>query len=238
MAATTSEPIPRRWLDRPTRRLVTLLRAAQVGGPGARSAARRAPGLVAALRTHFDPAAAATRAGIELRLLAGQSDAEIANKVGLAADVVASYHDLFYAIRPRLAAPDDALFTAVGEPLYTGPVPAEAVRRLVCLAAGPVAADALCDPAAAAALAPALERLRLALSLPVDARTGRRVLELYACLGRLDAIRAAPAPPPRLPAGAATRGDRADARPRPPAEGHVGTPDGETDDAVRRSRAV
>jgi hypothetical protein len=44
------------------------------------------------------------RAELEVRLLAGQGDATIAARTGLSPAAVAAFHDVFFAVRPRLGA--------------------------------------------------------------------------------------------------------------------------------------
>jgi hypothetical protein len=54
------------------------------------------------------------RAELEARLLAGQGDAAVAAKVGMSAAGVATYHDVFFAVRPRLAHPHYVLGVVLG----------------------------------------------------------------------------------------------------------------------------
>ena len=66
------------------------------------------------------------RAELEARLLAGQDDAAVAAKVGLSAAGVAAYHDVFFAVRPRLAHPHYVLGVVLGGGrVYYAPDPAD-----------------------------------------------------------------------------------------------------------------
>jgi len=66
------------------------------------------------------------RAELEARLLAGAGNAAVAAKVGLSAAGVATYHDVFFAVRPRLAHPHYVLGVVLGGGrVYYAPDPAD-----------------------------------------------------------------------------------------------------------------
>ena len=83
------------------------------------------PALVAA-HAAFTAADPLRRAELEARLLAGQDDAAVATKMGMAADVVATYEGVFFAVRPRLAYPHYVLGVVLGGGrVYYAPDPAD-----------------------------------------------------------------------------------------------------------------
>jgi hypothetical protein len=66
------------------------------------------------------------RAELEARLLAGEDDAAVAAKVGMSPAGVAAYHDVFFAVRPRLAHPHYVLGVVLGGGrVYYAPDPAD-----------------------------------------------------------------------------------------------------------------
>jgi hypothetical protein len=66
------------------------------------------------------------RAELEARLLGGQDDAAVAARMGLSAAGVATYHDVFFAVRPRLAYPHYVLGVVLGGGrVYYAPDPAD-----------------------------------------------------------------------------------------------------------------
>jgi hypothetical protein len=75
--------------------------------------ARRFPHLAVAhdLYTSAEPL---RRAELEARLLAGESDAAVGARMGMAADVVATYHGVFFSVRRRLAYPHYVLDVVLG----------------------------------------------------------------------------------------------------------------------------
>jgi hypothetical protein len=70
---------------------------------GRRRLARRYPALAEA-RGLYRSAEPQRRAELEARLLAGEDDGTIGARIGLSAPGVATYHDLFFEVRPRLGA--------------------------------------------------------------------------------------------------------------------------------------
>jgi hypothetical protein len=81
----------------------------------------------------------------EARLLAGQSDDEVAGRLGIAAGVVEAYENLFYAVRDRLEAADWDHFQAIGPRLYEGydAGDLEIIWKLFAFNGGPRVLDAL-----------------------------------------------------------------------------------------------
>jgi hypothetical protein len=75
--------------------------------------ARRFPALAAA-HSLYTTAGPLRRAELEARLLAGLDDASIAAKMALSPAGVATYHDVFFAVRPRLAHPHYVLGVVLG----------------------------------------------------------------------------------------------------------------------------
>jgi hypothetical protein len=75
--------------------------------------ARRFPTLAEA-HGSYTSAEPLKRAELEARLLAGEDDAAVAAKMALSAAGVAAYHDVFFAVRPRLAHPHYVLGVVLG----------------------------------------------------------------------------------------------------------------------------
>jgi hypothetical protein len=66
------------------------------------------------------------RAELEARVLAGQGDSAVGARMGMAADVVATYVGVFFAVRPRLAHPHYVLGVVLGGGrVYYAPDPAD-----------------------------------------------------------------------------------------------------------------
>lgn len=76
---------------------------------------------------------------LEARLLAGQSDRDVAGRVGLTRGIVALYHDVFCVCRDRLGASDWILTTFVGRGPVIGFAPGDlgAVWRWIGYFGGP-----------------------------------------------------------------------------------------------------
>jgi hypothetical protein len=105
------------------------------------------PALVAA-HAAFTAADPLRRAELEARLLAGQDDAAVATKMGMAADVVATYEGVFFAVRPRLAYPHYVLGVVLGGGrVYYAPDPADhgLLLRLLGYELGHFYVDTLLD---------------------------------------------------------------------------------------------
>jgi hypothetical protein len=75
--------------------------------------AARFPG-VAEAHGSYRSAEPLKRAEVEARLLAGEGDAAVAAKTGLSAAGVATYHDVFFEVRPRLGADVYVLSVVLG----------------------------------------------------------------------------------------------------------------------------
>jgi hypothetical protein len=94
------------------------------GAAGRGRLARRFPALAEAYAAYAaaDPL---RRAELEARLLAGEDDATIAAKTGLSAPGVATYHDVFFEVRPRLGAHVYVLDVVLGGRACYAPGPAD-----------------------------------------------------------------------------------------------------------------
>ena len=92
--------------------------------PGRRRLARRYPALAEA-HGFYRSAEPLRRAELEARLLAGEDDGTIATKMGLSAPGVATYHDVFFEVRPRLAADFYILDVVLGGRACRVPDPAD-----------------------------------------------------------------------------------------------------------------
>jgi hypothetical protein len=68
----------------------------------------------------FTAAGSLRRAELEARLLANQADEVIALKCGLTPEAVSSYHDLYFAVRPLLAAEVYIVNVAIGPKAHHG----------------------------------------------------------------------------------------------------------------------
>src|SRR5206468_2759107 len=102
--------------DDPWRRTaIALARAAARMAPP--SSRRRPPRGLEALRLRAASRGPA-RLAVEARLLAGQDDAAIAARTGLAEDTVAAYAALFFDVQPLLACPDAVRLRAIGARIY------------------------------------------------------------------------------------------------------------------------
>jgi hypothetical protein len=75
---------------------------------------------VAGAHRVFTVAGPLRRAELEARLLANQADEDIAARCGLTPEAVSVYHDLFYAVRPYLAAEGYILYVVIGPKVYQG----------------------------------------------------------------------------------------------------------------------
>jgi hypothetical protein len=125
---------------------------------------------------------------LEARLLAGQSDAEVAARMGLGADAVAAYEAVFYAVRDGLGATDWVHLVVIGLGLYDGfdSADEETALKLYGYHLGPLVLDALLEnvftggrPVADPRLA---DQLRLALavqSIEVTPDNAAGVLRLH-----------------------------------------------------------
>jgi hypothetical protein len=85
------------------------------------------------------------RSGLEARLLANQGAGQIADRVGVAADVVEAYERLFYDVRGRLGCTDWIHAVAIGPGLYeaAGAGNLEALWKAWAYHGGPPVIDAL-----------------------------------------------------------------------------------------------
>jgi hypothetical protein len=176
----------RRWLDRPSRRLLHFLRARCDRRPRR----RRDADLEAALALRFEPAHERARFALELLVLGGHDLDAIAARAGLLPRAVATYRAAFLDLDP---AATDALVFALGGPPGIEPdaPPREVVLRLLAVAGGPLVADHLAarqvDRAPSpAAIDDAVEALAAATRLPVTPATSPLLLRLAARAAELD----------------------------------------------------
>jgi len=82
---------------------------------------------------------------LEARLLAGQSDEEIASRFGIEPGTVGKYERLFFEVRQRLTAPGWIIHEAIGpiERRRRPPFNLGAVWKLAAYAGGPIALEAI-----------------------------------------------------------------------------------------------
>jgi hypothetical protein len=82
---------------------------------------------------------------IEARLLAGQSDDEIAGRLGVEAEVVLAYEKIYFDVRDKLESTDWIRFNAIGPGLYQGfdPGDLELVWKVYAFHLGPLVLDDL-----------------------------------------------------------------------------------------------
>jgi hypothetical protein len=87
------------------------------------------------------------QAELEARLLARQTDAEIAARVGLSAAAVAAYHDTYYCVRDRLGAEHYVINVCIGEKVHTGLTEGDSglLLKLLGFLRGPAVLDQLLD---------------------------------------------------------------------------------------------
>ena len=105
------EKRPRRQVDPVVKAVVDLLRARERTTPG-RGAHEHDADLAAALRLHEEDGP--RRWEVEARVVAGQSDQEIAHRCGLRSTVIAYYTQVFLDIRQCLEATDYLMTKVVG----------------------------------------------------------------------------------------------------------------------------
>jgi hypothetical protein len=128
------------------------------------------------------------RSEVEARLLAGQSDAEIAGKLNIEAGVVEAYESVFYDVRGGLGASDWVHLVVFGlrPDEAFDPGDAERIMKLYAYNHGPVVLDALLDSEFTDGQPPADPRLadlfRLAIAvqaIEVTAGNAADVLRLH-----------------------------------------------------------
>ena len=207
------------WVLRARRFHEALARAG--GDPGHPRLARLDPAVLGAYRLRCS-ADARPRWEVEARLVAGQDDAAIADRLGVESGEIEAYEAIFYAVRDRLEALDWVAAVVFGPRAYVG-LAAEDVDLLAKIVAynlGPYALDAFVTwlgwpevartapmPIIGAGLAQAFTLLVAALTLPVDEASAPALFRLVHRLGELElsaaADSAAPAfAPVALPADA------------------------------------
>jgi hypothetical protein len=131
------------WIIRARRFLADLDRAG--GDPRHPRLARAHPEVLDAYLLRQGPARRRWEA--EARLLAGQADAEIADRVGVGTGVIEAYEALFYHVRHRLRCSDWVAAFAIGDRLYQGldAGETEVLWKALAYHGGPVVLDALID---------------------------------------------------------------------------------------------
>ena len=140
------------------------------------------------------------RLEVEARLLAGQGDAAIADRVGIDAGVVAIYAMLFFDVRSSLEKVDWVASVVFGERLYDGRGAGDAdlAAKLIAFDFGPLALDVLFGRVGegkdANGLADALRRYAAIVTAPVTPETARRWMALAARQEELGREAAASAP--------------------------------------------
>lgn len=134
---------PRRpWFDENVKRVVRFLeRADRVGGLEDPRLTLDDPVLAQATAIRLDHDRR-SRLALETLLLADQTDRAIAERLGLAEDLVATYHTVFFEVRPLLAHTDALLARAIGVGLYAAVPDVEASVKALALFLGPLAAEA------------------------------------------------------------------------------------------------
>jgi hypothetical protein len=125
---------------------------------------------------------------LEARLLAGQSDSEIAGKMNIEARVVGAYEAVFYDVRDGLGASDWIHLVVIGHRLHEGfdPGDAEVILKAYAYNFGPVVLGALLESVFTDGEPPAdprlADRFRLAFAvqaIEVTAGNAADVLRLY-----------------------------------------------------------
>jgi hypothetical protein len=220
------------------------------GAPEARRAALLEATPLGQAYAFYATADALRRDELEARLLARQSDAEIAARMGLPAAAVAAYHDVYYCVRPKLDAAFYILTVAMDEKLHRNLTEDDRglILKLFAYQQGPVVLDCLLDywanpphmpdepgrlsPEAFAALALKLrlKALLFVLTAPADARFLRMyavIQDLLEQLGVAERLRGEPPPAFRAAADAVVHWwkqlERVQAEDRPPPSGSATT---------------
>jgi hypothetical protein len=159
------------------------------GDPGHPRVAAADPALVAALSLHASPDPR-LRFELEARLLAGQSDPELAGKVGVPEAVVAAFASVLFDVRSSLDKIDWIAAVVLGGRAFdgTGAGDPELEARLVGLALGPVVVDALFGRLAdrGGRLADGIRRCIALATAPVTPATAPRWLALAARQAEVD----------------------------------------------------
>lgn len=198
----------RRWRDPAILRALKYLKAAdRLGGRDHSRLVKMDPELVAALALHDDVVVGRSRLAIEARLLAGMTDAQIAERTGLTAEAVVMYRALFYDVGESLDATDHVALMLLGPSLGGhGVVDAATIVKLYSYFGGHHVADALLDlPAADAgpssgqgghttANPPLASLFAMAVGiegLPITERTIPKFLRLHARLSAIERRKAA-----------------------------------------------
>jgi hypothetical protein len=167
-------------------------------------------------------------AEVEARLLARQSDVEIASRLGLSAAAVAAYEAIFYCVRHKLTSQHYVINVCIGEKVHRGLTEGDRglLLKLLGFLRGPVVLDQLLDYFAnpphlpddlgrltpesfdALAVKLRLQALIVSLTMPGDARclrTAAMILDLLEQLGVAERLRGESPPAFQVAADAVVR---------------------------------
>jgi hypothetical protein len=131
----------------------------------------------------------------EARLLAGQSNQEIADHLGVDAEVIGAYEALFYSVRDRLTCSDWVAACVLGPGLWEGFDVGDVERlwKVIAYQYGPLIFDALIEnvredgrPPADPELAEQLELLVTLTAMPAIPKNATAVLRLDALVREVD----------------------------------------------------
>jgi hypothetical protein len=131
---------------------------------------------------------------VEARLLAGQSDGDIVNRVGVEAGVVEAYEAVYLDVRARLRSSDSIAASVIGRRLYEAldVDDIETLWKTMAFLGGPLVLDAMIDnhteiqPAKNPNLADQIKLLVTVMSTPVTADNSMGILRLEAWLRQFE----------------------------------------------------
>ena len=137
---------------------------------------------------------------LEARLLAGQGDGEIADRVGVDGAVIEAYAALFFDVRFAWRAPTGSSACVIGGRLYEGfnVQDIETVWKIVGFQCGPMVLDALIEdaredgrPPADPVMAEQLKLLIMATAMPVTLENAPGIFRLNALAREIERAEAA-----------------------------------------------
>jgi hypothetical protein len=132
---------------------------------------------------------------VEARVLAGQTDEEIGDRVGVDGTVIQAYEAMFFAVRTRLRCCDWVMACVIGPKLWEGfdVGDVETVWKVVAYQCGPVVFDSLIEnvredgrPPADPELAEQLEILVAVTAMPAIPKNAAAILRLDALVREID----------------------------------------------------
>jgi hypothetical protein len=132
---------------------------------------------------------------VEARVLAGQTDEEIGDRVGVDGTVIQAYEAMFFAVRTRLKCCDWVMACVIGPKLWEGfdVGDVETVWKVVAYQCGPVVFDALIEnvredgrPSADPELAEQLKLLVRVTALAVTVENAPKIIRLDALMREID----------------------------------------------------